>query len=71
MIAAILSDLWPYIAGLIALVGGWFMAKQSGKKAERNKRTADRLKAVQKKNEIEKDVANADRNSVIDSNTRP
>ena len=71
MIATLLSDLWPYLAGLIALVGGFFMAKQAGKTAERNKRTADRLKAMQEKSKIEKDVSNADRDSVIDANTRP
>ena len=55
MIDFILGGAWPYIAGAVALVVGWFAARQSGKKSEQQKQIKRRLDAVQKarKNERE------------------
>lgn len=39
MIALIVSQIWPYILAGVALVAGWFAARQSGKSAVRNEIT--------------------------------
>lgn len=31
MIAAIIEQIWPYILAAVALVGGWYTAKQQGR----------------------------------------
>lgn len=36
MITLIVSQIWPYIIAGLALVAGWFAARQSGKAAVRN-----------------------------------
>ena len=51
----ILGPFWPYIAGALAVVAGWFTARRSGVNAERAKRTAQDAKAYRKTNE---DVSN-------------
>ena len=30
LITGFLPDVWPYLAGALALVGGWFVAKRQG-----------------------------------------
>lgn len=52
MIAALLSDLWPYLAGLLALIGGGLVAYLKGRgdgaaKAE-TKATKDALKTIER-----------------------
>jgi hypothetical protein len=47
----ILGPFWPYIAGALAVVAGWFTARRSGVNAERAKRTAQDAKAYRETNE--------------------
>jgi hypothetical protein len=47
----ILGPFWPYIAGALAVVAGWFTARRSGVNAERAKRTAQDAKAEREAHE--------------------
>lgn len=63
MIAATISQIWPYILAGLALVAGWFAARQSGKAAVRNEITkADSAARKEARNvELETDgMADAD-----------
>lgn len=46
MMNFILSQAWPYILGVAALVAGWFAARQSGKVSERSKQISDRIDSI-------------------------
>ena len=60
MIWSIITDLlapfWPYIAGALAIVGGWFVAKRQGAKGERAKQAVKDAKAFQKTTERMQDA---------------
>lgn len=43
----LLPNFWPWLAGAAALVGGWFVAKRSGAKGEREKQAQRTVKGVQ------------------------
>lgn len=45
MIEAIIGAVWPYVLGTLALVAGWFAARQSGKVAGRTAAKIDQLEA--------------------------
>lgn len=47
LVLGLVPDIWPYIAGAVALVGGWFVAKRQGAKGERAKQAERTVKAVQ------------------------
>lgn len=55
MIWSIITDLlapfWPYIAGALAIVGGWLVAKRQGAKGERAKHKAEAAEANEKAHE--------------------
>lgn len=49
-------DLIAILGGLLALIGGLFVAFQKGKKSERNRQAAEYLEAVEKANEVDRNV---------------
>lgn len=53
MIELITGQLLPYIIGAIALVAGWFAARQSGKAAVRNEITEAESKARKGARDVE------------------
>jgi hypothetical protein len=67
----VIGKLKLYAVAVVLGMLGVFGLIRKGRSIERDKRMADRLKAMQEKSKIEKDVNNADRDSVIDINTRP
>ena len=63
-----------FILGAVVLAlagGGWYFIRRSGVNAERDKATKARLDGIAEHKKTEKEVANADRDSIIDINTRP
>lgn len=48
VITDLLAPFLPYIAGALALVGGWFVAKRQGAKGERAKHKAKAAEAKAK-----------------------
>ncbi len=53
---SLLSELWPYLAGLIAGLVALWKAYDYGKKAEKNKQLERRIDAIKDKKEIENEV---------------
>lgn len=48
LITGLLPDVWPYIVGALALVGGWFAAKRQGAQAAKARQAEAALKAATK-----------------------
>lgn len=48
LITGFLPDVWPYIAGALALVGGWFVAKRQGAQGAKARQAEAALKATTK-----------------------
>lgn len=65
----LVSELWPYILGLIGIVAGIFTAYTKGKSNERDKYADDlrkqRLEALKKKEEIRNEVEAATDDAII------
>jgi hypothetical protein len=51
MITGLLPDVWPYIAGTLALIGGWFVAKRQGAQGAKAKQAEAQAKAERKAHE--------------------
>ncbi|MCX5592009.1 hypothetical protein [Alcaligenes endophyticus] len=56
MIESILSAIWPYVIGALALIVGWFTAKQSGKSEARKEAELKQAKADIAAMEIARDA---------------
>jgi hypothetical protein len=48
LITGLIPNVWPYIAGALALVGGWFVAKRQGAQGQKAKQAEAQAKANQK-----------------------
>ena len=70
MIDFILGEAWPYIVGVVALVAGWFAARQSGKRAERAKREKQRLDTIREVRGIERKVEGGSDDEILADITR-
>lgn len=70
MIEAIFGTVWPYLLGALALLAGWFAARQSGKAAGRTEAKIDQLKADTKAAErarhVENETAAMDDDAILD-----
>lgn len=66
----IMGDLMPYLAGAVGIIGAWFFAESRGKKKEQAKRTEERLAGINNAQKIKKEVDDADRDTVIDINSK-
>lgn len=51
LITGLLPDVWPYIVGALALVGGWFAAKRQGAQGQKAKQAEAQAKADRKAHE--------------------
>ena len=60
-----------YASGALGLMAIAATIYSKGKTAEKNKRLSARLAAIKESNEIKKEVANADRDTVVDINSKP
>ncbi len=57
MVELIISQIWPYILAGLALVAGWFAARQSGKAAARNEITKAEAAARKEARNVEHETA--------------
>ena len=60
IIAWVLAEAWPYMLGVLALVGGWFAAKRSGKRQAQRETEAAASEQRRKVNEADTRVAKMD-----------
>ena len=71
MLDLIIGDALPWLVGvgafLLSVVWAWF----SGGRSNEAKHTGQRLKGMKKAQEMSKEIDNADKDVVIDINTRP
>ena len=51
LVDQIIGPFWPYIAGAVVLVAGWFTAKRQGAQGAKAKQAAKDAKAYQKTTE--------------------
>lgn len=69
MLNFILSELWPYLAGLAGVIAGLFYVRQSGKKAGRReaetKAREQRLKNIKEARNVENETSALDDDSVV------
>lgn len=56
MMELLIAKIWPYAVGLLALVVGWFTAKQSGKSEARREADLKQAKADMDAMEIARDA---------------
>jgi len=66
-----IPDIWQWLAGFAGIVAAFFAIRQSGKKAERERRANERFDGIKQAQKIEKEVENADRKDIIDLNAKP
>lgn len=68
IVSWLLAEAWPYVLGALALFGGWFAARQSGKTAGRQaaerEQQESEAKARWKANEIDQGISALDDDSV-------
>lgn len=55
-----LSDVWPYLVGLAAVIAGWLAARRSGAQKERERQARENLDAVKKAREAERETDTMD-----------
>lgn len=67
MIQFILSELWPYVAGVSAVVAVWFFGTRSGKKSEQVKQVKNDNKGMQDAIKARKELDSMDDTSVRDA----
>ena len=60
-----------YAAGALGLLAIAATIYSKGKTAEKNKRLSARLAAINEANKIKKEIDNADRDTVVDINSKP
>lgn len=60
LLATIIADLWPILVAIVGALGWGLHQRRVGAKAERAKRTADRLKARTEADRIDDAVAGRD-----------
>ena len=60
MVELIISQIWPYILAGLALVAGWFAARQSGKAAARNEINETQAQARKESRRVEDENASLD-----------
>ena len=69
MIELLIGQIWPYVLGAIALLGGWLAARQSGKQAGRREveqeHEAQNLDAIRKANANREKVTRMDDDSQL------
>lgn len=70
MIGALFDSLLPWALTIGGAIAALFVARQSGKRSEKAKQIEARFKAMHRKKEVEKEVVDADRDDVVDANTR-
>lgn len=58
MLELLIAKLWPYLLGAVAIVVGWFMARQQGKTAARTEDAAKINKTQAKAGKEVRDVQN-------------
>ena len=51
LITGFLPNVWPYIAGALALVGGWFVAKRQGAQGQKARQAEAQAKADRQSHE--------------------
>lgn len=64
MLESLLGQLWPYLAGLVALIGGFFFARQSGKQAAKNEIAKAQAKARKEAQRVEREIDSLDADGV-------
>lgn len=60
LFAGILADLWPILVAIVGAIGWGLHQRRAGAKAEKAKRTAERLKARTEADRIDDAVAGRD-----------
>lgn len=69
MIQILLSELWPYLAGLAGIIAGFFYVRQSSKAAGRSeaeqRANEQRLNNIHEAKHVENTIHQADDDSVI------
>ena len=70
MIEFILGGAWQYIATALGIAGAFLWVFIAGGKREKNKRVNERLDGIKAAQEVEKEIADADKSTVVDINTR-
>lgn len=64
MLIAQLIEALPYLAGLVALVGGFFFARQSGKQAAKNEIAEEQAQARKEAQRVEREIDSLDADGV-------
>lgn len=64
IIAWVLAEAWPYMLGALALVGGWFAAKRSGKRQAQRETEAAASEQRRKVNEADTKLVELDDDDV-------
>lgn len=70
MLDFIIGGALPWILGIVGFFGSIAFAWLRGGKANESKHIERRLKGMQEAREIEREVADADRNTVVDINSK-
>lgn len=66
MIAALVTNIWPFLAGLAIVVAGYFFGRTRGVQTERTRQAVDDAQAGRTAREIEHDVNNLDETELRD-----
>lgn len=58
--SALLAAVWPFLAGIAAVVVAWFVGRQGGKKTAGDERVKQRIEAIERAQEIDDETADLD-----------
>lgn len=58
--SALLAAVWPFLAGIAAVVAAWLVGRQGGKKAAGAERVKRRLEAIERAQGVENETADLD-----------
>lgn len=64
IVSWVLAEAWPYMFGVLALVGGWFAAKRSGKRQAQRETEAAASEQRRKVNEADSKMVEMDDDDV-------
>ena len=70
MLDLIIGSALPWILGIVAFFGSVAVAFFKGKGSEKAKQTEARLKGMKNAQKVEKEIDDADRDTVIDINSK-